>query len=101
MSVKHPIISVTGSSGAGTTTVKHTFERIFRPREDRRPPGSRATPFTVTTASRCAAPWQEASATGNNHFSHFGPEANLLPELEKVFAEYGRTGIGPHAPLRA
>ncbi len=30
MSVKHPIISVTGSSGAGTTSVKRTFERIFR-----------------------------------------------------------------------
>ena len=30
MSVKHPIISVTGSSGAGTTTVKHTFDQIFR-----------------------------------------------------------------------
>ena len=30
MSVKHPIISVTGSSGAGTSSVKKTFERIFR-----------------------------------------------------------------------
>ena len=33
MSIKHPIISVTGSSGAGTTSVRHTFEHIFR-RED-------------------------------------------------------------------
>ena len=30
MSIKHPIISVTGSSGAGTSTVKHTFQQIFR-----------------------------------------------------------------------
>ncbi len=30
MSQKFPIISVTGSSGAGTSTVKHTFEQIFR-----------------------------------------------------------------------
>jgi phosphoribulokinase len=30
MSAKHPIISVTGSSGAGTTSVKRTFEQIFR-----------------------------------------------------------------------
>ena len=30
MSKKHPIISVTGSSGAGTTTVKSTFDQIFR-----------------------------------------------------------------------
>ena len=30
MSIKHPIISVTGSSGAGTTSVKRTFDQIFR-----------------------------------------------------------------------
>ncbi|MGA7188019.1 MAG: phosphoribulokinase, partial [Candidatus Acidiferrales bacterium] len=30
MSAKHPIISVTGSSGAGTTSVRNTFEQIFR-----------------------------------------------------------------------
>jgi phosphoribulokinase len=29
MSRKHPIIAVTGSSGAGTTTVKVAFEHIF------------------------------------------------------------------------
>ena len=29
MSVKHPVIAVTGSSGAGTTTVKNAFEHIF------------------------------------------------------------------------
>ena len=29
MSRKHPIISITGSSGAGTTSVKRTFEQIF------------------------------------------------------------------------
>jgi len=30
MSRKHPVIAVTGSSGAGTTTVKRAFENIFR-----------------------------------------------------------------------
>ncbi|RVM17511.1 phosphoribulokinase, partial [Sinorhizobium meliloti] len=30
MSAKFPIISITGSSGAGTTTVKDTFEKIFK-----------------------------------------------------------------------
>ena len=30
MSAKHPIIAITGSSGAGTTTVQNTFESIFR-----------------------------------------------------------------------
>jgi phosphoribulokinase len=30
MSIKHPIIAITGSSGAGTTSVKRTFDQIFR-----------------------------------------------------------------------
>ena len=30
MSARHPIIGVTGSSGAGTTSVMRTFEQIFR-----------------------------------------------------------------------
>ena len=29
MSQKHPIISITGSSGAGTSTVRDTFAQIF------------------------------------------------------------------------
>ena len=29
MSKKHPIVAVTGSSGAGTSTVKRAFEHIF------------------------------------------------------------------------
>lgn len=30
MSQKHPVIAITGSSGAGTSTVKASFEHIFR-----------------------------------------------------------------------
>jgi len=30
LSKKHPVIAVTGSSGAGTSTVKRAFEHIFR-----------------------------------------------------------------------
>ena len=51
MSEKYPIIAVTGSSGAGTTTVQHTFEQIFR-REGSTPPSSKATASTATTAPR-------------------------------------------------
>ena len=36
----------------------------------------------------------EAHAVGNQNFSHFGPHANLLPELETLFREYGETGSG-------
>jgi phosphoribulokinase len=30
MSPRHPVIAITGSSGAGTTTVTTTFQQIFR-----------------------------------------------------------------------
>ena len=30
MSARHPVIAITGSSGAGTTTVTTTFQQIFR-----------------------------------------------------------------------
>ncbi len=31
---------------------------------------------------------------GNTHFSHFGPEANLLEKLEETFRSYSETGKG-------
>ena len=30
MSKRHPVIAITGSSGAGTTSVTRTFQHIFR-----------------------------------------------------------------------
>ena len=40
------------------------------------------------------AAMEEARKEGNNHFSHFGPEANLLEELEALFRSYGESGRG-------
>jgi len=93
MSTKHPIISVTGSSGAGTSTVKHTFEQIFR-REDVRFVSIEGDAFHAFNRADMKAAMTSAAKQGNNHFSHFGPEANLLEELEAVFAEYARSGTG-------
>jgi phosphoribulokinase len=91
--VKHPIISVTGSSGAGTTTVKSTFERIFA-REKIRAAWIEGDAFHRYGREDMRRAMTEAGLNGNNHFSHFGPEANLVAELEKVFAEFGRKGTG-------
>jgi phosphoribulokinase len=93
MSARHPIISVTGSSGAGTTTVRHTFEQIFR-REGIAAvwiEGDAFHRYDRAGMRRLAA---EEAARGNHHFSHFGPQANLLDELAEVFEAYGRTGGG-------
>ena len=92
MSVKHPIISVTGSSGAGTTTIKATFERIFT-REHIKAAFIEGDAFHRYDRIGMRQAMAEAAATGNNHFSHFGPEANLLEALEQVFVDYGRAGM--------
>ena len=93
MSALHPIISVTGSSGAGTTTVKHTFEQIFR-REGIRGASIDGDAFHRYDREEMVATMAAAEAAGNHHFSHFGPEANLFDELATVFAEYGERGTG-------
>jgi phosphoribulokinase len=93
MSRRHPIISVTGSSGAGTTTVKHTFDQIFR-REDITAASIEGDAFHRYDRAGMKRAMAEAEAAGNHHFSHFGIEANLLAELEAVFSEYGETGSG-------
>ncbi len=93
MSVQHPIISVTGSSGAGTTTVKYTFERIFF-REKIAATYIEGDAFHRYDRVQMRQAMADAASAGNDHFSHFGPEANLLPELQAVFADYGQSGGG-------
>lgn len=93
MSTRHPIISVTGSSGAGTTTVRHTFDQIFRRQEVNAfcIEGDAFHRYDRVSMKEAMA---KAASNGNNHFSHFGPEANLFGELEEVFRQYGETGTG-------
>ena len=93
MSVKHPIIAVTGSSGAGTTTVMKSFQHIFR-REKIKAQTVEGDSFHRYDRKSMRAAMKEAEAKGNRHFSHFGPEANLLGELEQLFASYAESGRG-------
>jgi phosphoribulokinase len=93
MSVRHPIISVTGSSGAGTTSVKKTFEQIFR-REGIEAAYIEGDAFHRYDRAEMKRVMVEEAAKGNNNFSHFGPGANLLEELEEVFRAYASSGRG-------
>jgi phosphoribulokinase len=93
MSQKHPIISVTGSSGAGTTSVKQTFDQIFR-REKVKAVSIQGDAFHRYDRAEMRRRMCEEEARGNHHFSHFGPESNLLEELEAAFRQYGETGTG-------
>ncbi len=93
MSVRHPVVAVTGSSGAGTTSVTKTFQHIFR-REGITPALIEGDSFHRYDRQEMRLAMAEAEQNKNNHFSHFGPEANLLGELEALFKQYGETGIG-------
>lgn len=93
MSAKHPIISVTGSSGAGTTSVRRTFEQIFR-REKISAVFIEGDAFHRYNRDEMTAATAQAAANGNPTLSHFGEDANLLEELELLFKTYGEIGTG-------
>ena len=92
MSIRHPIIAVTGASGAGTSTARRVFERIF----DRLGVSAamvEGDSFHAYDREQMAAAIERAKIRGEN-FSHFGPAANHLDKLEALFSQYGETGTG-------
>lgn len=93
MSVKHPIIAITGSSGAGTTSVTRTFENIFR-REKVTAAIIEGDSFHRYDRLEMRKKAAEAEKQGDKNFSHFGPTTNLFSELETLFRAYGETGTG-------
>jgi len=92
MSRKHPVIAVTGSSGAGTTTVKQAFENIFR-REQITAAVIEGDSLHSLDRMAFRAAAAEAAKAGNNTFSHFGPGSNHFDKIEAMFNEYGETGM--------
>ncbi|MGH3597313.1 MAG: phosphoribulokinase, partial [Mycobacterium sp.] len=86
-------MSVTGSSGAGTTSVMRTFAQIFR-RKGVNVAFVEGDSFHRYDRVEMKAAIAEAHARGDHTFSHFGPEANLFEELEELFRVYGETGTG-------
>ncbi|MEN9727740.1 MAG: phosphoribulokinase CbbP [Pseudomonadota bacterium] len=93
MSALHPIVAVTGSSGAGTTAITRTFEEIFR-RENISAAFVHGDSFHRHDRQEMQLRMAEEAARGNAHFSHFGPASNLFAELEGLFRQYAETGSG-------
>ncbi len=93
MSARHPIIAITGSSGAGTTSVSRTFEQIFR-REGVSAAFIEGDAFHRYDRVEMRERMAEETARGNHHFSHFGPETNLFEELDELFRSYAESGTG-------
>ncbi len=92
MSKKHPVVAVTGSSGAGTTTVKRAFEHIFL-RDGIKAAVIEGDSYHRYDRAQMREEMAKAAEEGRN-LSHFGPEANLFDRLEETFKTYGETGGG-------
>lgn len=93
MSARHPVVVITGSSGAGTTSVMKTFEQIFR-REHVEAAFVEGDSFHRYDRAGMREEMARALAEGDHTFSHFGQDANLFEELETLFREYGESGTG-------
>ena len=93
MSERYPIIAITGSSGAGTTSVTRTFDSIFH-REGVNAALIEGDSFHRHDRLAMKRMQAEAEQAGDKHFSHFGPENNLFAELEALFRNYGNSGTG-------
>ena len=93
MSQKHPIVVVTGSSGAGTSTVKHAFEQIFT-REKINPVIIEGDSFHRYDRAAMKDAMTKAEVENDKTFSHFGANANLFDKLEELFKTYGESGAG-------
>ncbi len=104
MSNKHPVVAVTGSSGAGTTTVKVAFEHIFV-RNGINPVIVEGDSFHRYDRAAMKEAIEEYAAKDQN-LSHFGPDANRFDKIEELFKQYGENGTGQkryylHSPEEA
>ncbi len=93
MSKTHPIVAVTGSSGAGTTSVRRAFEDIFEMQNISAAivEGDSFHKYERDAMRNLVDEWERTAGRG---ISHFGPEANLFYELEELFKNYGNGGTG-------
>ena len=92
MAKKHPIIAVTGSSGAGTTSTKIAMEQIFR-RNKYKAIVVEGDSFHKYDRKGMLEAIKKATAEDKN-LSHFGPEGNEFGLLSELFKQYKETGTG-------
>ncbi len=91
-SIIHPVIAITGSSGAGTSTVKQAFGDVVR-REGIKAiviEGDSFHKFDRASMKKEVAKY----AKQGKRLSHFSKDANLFEELGELFKTYRETGKG-------
>jgi phosphoribulokinase len=92
MSKTHPIVAVTGSSGAGTSSIRTAFEQIFK-RLGINAAFIEGDSFHRYDRKQMDIEVDKAAIEGRQ-ITHFGPEGNLFDELVGLFREYSEKGIG-------
>jgi len=92
MSRQHPVVVITGSSGAGTSSVKKALESIFH-RQKLKPAVIEGDSFHRYDRQKMQNKMREAISAGRS-FSHFGPAANQFERLQNLFKTYGESGKG-------
>ncbi len=93
MSINHPIIAVTGSSGANRQTVRETFMKLCHI-EGILAAYVQGDGFHRFDRQAMKEKIAEAAKNGDPNFSHFRAEANLFDQQEKLYRTYGETGAG-------
>jgi phosphoribulokinase len=93
MSKQNPVISVTGSSGAGTSFVKKAFEKIFDAKN------INACIIEGDSFHKYERPEMKAEiakslANGERVLTHFSDKANHFDKLGELFDSYGKDGTG-------
>ena len=94
MSVIHPIIAVTGSSGAGTSSVCRAFKNIFTRAEISAAiiAGDGFHRYNREDMDRHAL----SAAERGESLTHFGMEGNCFDLLEELFRNYAHSGSGQY-----
>lgn len=92
MSKKHPIIAITGSSGAGTTSTSLAFRKIFH-QLNIQAATLEGDSFHRYTRPEMDMAIRKAREQGR-HISYFGPEANDFSLLEQTLLDYSLQGGG-------
>lgn len=92
MSARHPIIAITGSSGAGTSTSSLAFRKIFAQLQ------LHAAEVEGDSFHRYTRPEMDVAIRkardSGRHISYFGEHANDFALLEQTFRQYAETGTG-------
>lgn len=94
MSAKHPIIAITGSSGAGTSTTTAAINHIFRNLKINSA-FIGGDSFHRFTRPEMELEIRKAQEQGK-HISYFGPEANDFDQIAHLFKTYGESGVGQY-----